>query len=581
MSEQSPWAPRSEDADSPEAAGPDSAQTSGGETSGGEASGGDSATAPAGQNPAAQSPAGDDPAGDSSPLDSPGPDAATALGAAVVLLALAGICALLGAHFVLGALRLAAGILAGAGLGAALLSLPGSRPRPRARRVLAAVLAVLVALALTVPAVLATRVAPLADRAAASIDALAEGDLVHSVPVPGSPVLVRRAGGTAQLLDEVGARPVEATGHDVLALSADGARLVRATGATTEVLSLDRSLSAPDGGFPTVSFEGTPLALDGDRIVLRHCSEGLCRLSGYDLTAPDEPLWVVSGSAETRGTDPAGTLVDARPAEPPGLLDAARATGVLPAIPLHFDPAQGWVQLDPTTGFPVGRILAGPEEECRIAAAGEASTAQDPLHTTPRVLTVCSGEDGALTATAFHDGEQLWESAPSPAGTWSVRLDQGRVLATGTEEGAEAPGEIVATERQADWTAPGGQGVRQVAAFSARIGIDGARMVVTNESGQLLAYDTADGTNTWTLALSSPDAAVRGSLDAGTAVVLDAVVREEPLEPRGTQRLRVIDATTGEVGVETLVAEDVGDVHAVGAGRALVTVAEESLLLVP
>jgi len=511
--------------------------------------------------------------------DADSPDAATVLGAAVVLLALAGICALLGEHLVLGALRLAAGILAGAGLGAAVLALPLGRLRPRPRRVIAAVLAVLVALALTVPAVLATRVAPLADRAEGSIEALAEGDRVHSVPVPYSPVMVRRADGAAQLLDAVGARSVEATGHDVLALSADGARLVRATGASTEVLALDRSLSAPDGGFPTLSFEGTPLALDGDRIVLRHCSEGLCRLSGYDLTAPEEPLWVVSGSAETRGTDPAGTLVEARPADPPGLLDAARATGVLPTIPLHFDPAQGWVQLDPESGFPVGRILAGPEEECRIAAAGEGSTAQDPLHATPRVLTVCSTEDGALTATAFRDGTELWESAPSPGGSWSVSLDRGRVLATGTEQGTDTPGEILATEQQADWTAPGGQGVRQVAAFSTRIGIDGARMVVTNESGQLLAYDTAEGTNTWTLPLSAPDAAVRGTLDAGTAVVLDAVVRERPLEPRATQRLRVIDAATGEVGMETLVAEEVGAVHAVGGGRALVTVGDRTLLL--
>ncbi|WP_262424589.1 hypothetical protein [Brachybacterium sp. Z12] len=62
-------------------------------------------------------------------------------------------------------------------------------------------------------------------------------------------------------------------------------------------------------------------------------------------------------------------------------------------------------------------------------------------------------------------------------------------------------------------------------------------------------------------------------------MVLDTVVREEPLEPRGAQRLRVIDAMTGEVTVEMLISEEVGAVHAVGGGRALVTVGGETLLL--
>src|SRR5699024_3664434 len=124
---------------------------------------------------------------------------------------------------------------------------------------------------------------------------------------------------------------------------------------------------------------------------------------------------------------------------------------------------------------------------------------------------------------------RVWESAPSPAGTWSVRIEGGRVLAAGTEEGAETPGEIIATEQRADWTAPGGQGVAQAAAFTARIGLDGETMVVTNEAGQLLAYELADGANTWTLPLSFPGAQVRGTLDAGTAVVLDEVERERSL----------------------------------------------------
>ena len=95
---------------------------------------------------------------DRAPAGEHAPDAATALGLAVVLLALAGISALLGGHFLLGALRLAAGVLAGAGLGVLLIALLGGRLRRRTRTLLAAGLALVVALALTVPAVLATRV---------------------------------------------------------------------------------------------------------------------------------------------------------------------------------------------------------------------------------------------------------------------------------------------------------------------------------------------------------------------------------------------------------------------------------------
>src|SRR5699024_478350 len=106
-------------------------------------------------------------------------------------------------------------------------------------------------------------------------------------------------------------------------------------------------------------------------------------------------------------------------------------------------------------------------------------------------------------------------------------------------------------------------------------------MVVTNESGQLLAYELADGANTWTLPLSSPEAQVRGTLEAGTAVVLDEVERERPLAPRSTRRLRIIDASSGEVRLEARVAGEVGAVHAVGGGRDLVTAGGQTLLLAP
>lgn len=513
------------------------------------------------------------------PEDGGSRDRATLIGLAVVLLAAAGICALLGSHFLLGALRLAAGILAGLGLGAVLLALLPARLAERPRVLVAGATALATMLVLTVPAVIATRVAPLADQAVLSIPALGEGDAVHSLPAPDSPVLVRRADGSAQVLIGQVPHSIEATPHDVLALSADGRRLVRATGASTEVILLDPTASTADGSLPSRSFEGTPIALDGDRLVQRTCSDGLCRNSGYDLGGSEEPLWVVSAPTETRGADPVGLEVAAVPGEAPGLLDAARATGVMPSVPLSFDPSQGWVQLDPGTGFPVGRILAGDEEECRIAATAEAVAAQDPLQASPLVITACSAEDGALTATAFRDGEVLWESAASPAGTWDVRIDHGRVLASGTEAGGDAPGEIIATEQRAAWTAPGGEGVAQAAAFTARIGLDGTAMVVSNESGQLLAYELADGANTWTLPLSTSEGEVRGTLSAGTAVVLDGVRRERPLEPRSTRRLRVIDVATGEVTSTDLVAAEVSAMHAVGGGRALVTVGDETLLL--
>lgn len=518
----------------------------------------------------------------SDPAQGPDRDRATLLGLAVVLLALAGVCALLGGHLLLGALRLAAGVLAGLGLGAALLALLPGRLAPRPRLLGAAAAALAAALLLTVPAVLSTRGAPLQDHAVLALDALGEGDAVHSLPLPGSPVLVHRASGEAQVLIGGAVHPLAASSHDVLALSADGTRLLRATGASTEVLLLDPTLSTPDGGLPSRTFDGSPVSLADDVLVMRSCEEGLCRHSGFDLAAPEEPLWVVSAPAQTRGQDPAGVPVPARAEEETGLLDALRASGVVPVLPLSFDPAQGWVQLDPATGFPVGRLLAGPDEECRIAVINEPVggpvAGADPRQEEPLVLTACSAEDGALTASAFRDGTRLWESAPSTAGTWSVRMDGGRVLAAGTgADGAE--GELVATEQRAGWTAPGGEGLAQAAALTARVGIDGTGMVVTNEAGQLLAYELADGANTWTLPLSSAGAAVRGTLDAGTAVVLDEARRDHPLAPRTAQRLRVIEASTGEVTVEVEVAGEIGALHPLGGGRALVTVGEQTLLL--
>jgi hypothetical protein len=497
-----------------------------------------------------------------------------------VLLALAGICALLAAHFLLGGLRLAAGVLAGAGLGVLVLALLGGRLRRRTRRLLAAGLALAAALALTVPAVLTTRLDPLERAAAATLAPLAEGDAVHSAPNGQGPLLVRRADGSAQLVTAgAESHDLEASAQDVLALSADGTRLVQVSGEVTRVHRLDGAADEPPALLAEVP--RSPLALADDVLVLRACEEGVCRLRGVDLAAPEEPLWTIGDAEETRGPDPAGLEVAARSGTPPGLLDAVRSTGVLPAVPLRFDPAQGWLQVDPATGFPVGGILAPAAAECRIAATTAPPDPQSLQEPGALVLTACTAEDGALTATALRDGRVLWESAPSPAGQWSVRLDTGRVLATGTEEGTDAEGEILASERDADWTAPGADGVRQAEAFTARIGIDGTRMVLTNEAGQLLAYDTASGANSWTLPLDAPEGEVRGGLAAGTAVVLDELERERPLDPRGAQRLRVITAQDGAVTEELLLDEEIRALHPASGGRALVTTDQRTVLLGP
>ena len=507
------------------------------------------------------------------PAPAPGPDAATALGLAVVLLALAGISALLGGHFLLGALRLAAGLLAGAGAGAFLLALLGGRLRRRVRILLVAGLALVVTLALTVPAVLATRPDRLERAAIATLAPLREGEAVHSAPDEQGPVLVRRADGTAQLVSaEAGVEEVEAAPEDVLALSADGTRLVQVTDELTRV-------SERGGGSAPVEVPGTPLALAGDVLVVRACEAGTCRLSGVDLGAPDQPLWTVSDAEQTRGPDPVGAELPAGDGAATGLLDAVAATGVLPEVPLRFDPDQGWLQVDPATGFAVGRVLAPADAECRIAATPAPSDPQALQQRGPQVLTVCAGEDGELTATAHEDGQVLWESASSPAGDWTVRLDAGRVLATGTEEGTTTEGEILASERQSAWEAPGGQGVEQAEAFTARLGIDGTRMVVTNASGQMVAYDTATGAHLWTLPLDSPDAEVRGGLGASTVVVLDEVRREHPLDPRGLRRLRVVDAADGTVTAELVTAEELTELRPLSGGRALISTEQQAVLL--
>lgn len=232
----------------------------------------------------------------------PRPDTTTAIGVAVTLLALAGLCAVLGQHFLVGWLRLAAGLLAGVGAGALVIVALG-----RFRRAVAfgtaGLVAVLLAAALTVPAVLSARPTPLEDAARVSIPALADGDRVTSLPLEGSPVLVRRADGTAELLRGTRVDTVDTADRDRVALSADGTRLIRVTGTPAETAVLD--LPADDAPQVRAIVPGAPLAMEGDLLVLRTCTAGMCRISGHDLAAeesgtstdPVPALWTISDGA--------------------------------------------------------------------------------------------------------------------------------------------------------------------------------------------------------------------------------------------------------------------------------------------
>lgn len=501
-------------------------------------------------------------------------DAVVAAGLAVVLGALAGVCALLGGQFLLGVLRLAAGLLAGLAVGALAVAVLGERTDRRDLvRGIAAALALVVAIALTVPALISARVPTLEDAALSRTDPLAEGDSVVSVGTAGAPVLLRRAAGGGQLLHGTRVDAVEGGAEDVLALTADGHRLLRIGADATTVLDL------PGTGAPqeAETLPGQVVALAGDLAVARTCTDGTCRLAGHDLAAadPTTPRWqVLDGSAEdpVRGPD-ADAAELAAPQAPtaddpgPGLLDAIRSTGRVPSVPLRRD-AAGWMQLDPRTGFAVGQVLAPADAACRIAATDPA-----PGESSPVVLTVCAGEDGALTASSFAGGTQQWTSEAGPAGDWSVRLEDGRVIASGEE------GEMVASGGQSAWTAPGGEGVAQASAFVTRIGIDGSRMIVTNDQGQVVAYDTATGQNPWSVPADAPADEVRGALATGTLALVTPPRRERALDPRGAERLRVIEAASGRVRVDLTARGRIQGVHPLGDGRVLVDTEDAALLV--
>jgi len=503
--------------------------------------------------------------------DAPGHDAATLLGIAVASLALGGVCWLLGAHLLIGALRLAAGVLLGLGAGVAVLALlararPGRRwsgLRP------AAALGLALALALTVPAAIGHRPDSLADAAIARLAPLAEGDGIIAGRTPDAPVLIHRATGPDELLDPAAGsvRSLPEADADRVLLAADGTRVLLVGAGSTRVLDASALGSAPP---PVAEVAGTPIALDGDLLVVQRPAESGCATSGHDLAAGEDAaaLW---------------TLLDATA----GGCEATRAlagsdapAALLPTVPVRTDPRQGILQMDPATGFPVGQVLAPAQENCRAHVTGpEPAPPGSMPGTEDLVLVVCSGEGGALSVRAFADGAPLWSSAPSPAGEWEVRADAGRVIASGTERGTDVPGEIVASRERAGWSAPGGPGIAPAGGFRARLGIDGTAMVVVNSGAQTVAYDTATGRQLWALPASRPDVEVTGTSAHGTSIVLDPAARTGALDPRDAQRLRVVDAD-GRVTTELVLRERPGSLHPLPGGRALLG-ASDALLLIP
>ncbi|MFC0675634.1 outer membrane protein assembly factor BamB family protein [Brachybacterium hainanense] len=492
------------------------------------------------------------------------PDRTVLPALALAALALAGVGALLGEHLLLGPLRLLAGLLAALGLALLVLALPLPRRRP-----LAALVAAAAALALTVPAVLAHRSVDLADAALASLPPLQGGDRVIVGADEASPVLIDRASGEDTLLDPASGRTaaVEAQGAEPL-LAADGSRLLLRRREATTVLDSSEALARTGGDGTTVAasapsgsreLPGSPLALDGDLLVMQSTERPGCVIRGYDLAEQAAaPVWTV------RDPGAADCPVGAAPED----------EGVLPRIAVRTDSRQGLVQIDPRTGFVLGGILSRPGTDCT------AQLSTGPADAGQHVVLVCAARDGALTARALAAGNELWRTEPSPAGSWETRVEDGRVLARGTEQGTDVSGELVASEASSSWTAPGGDGGAGLRPARARIGMDGAQMILVDTAGQVSALDTATGRPRWTVPLSSPQAPVTGALAHGTAVLLDPAPRAHALAPRDASRLRILDPA-GRQSVELTLEAAPAEIRPLPGGRALLTDDGALLLIGP
>lgn len=493
------------------------------------------------------------------------------LSLAVALAAVGAACWIVGEHRLQAPLRLLGGAIAGLTLGPLVLVVAG---RARRGRVVAVALAVLAALALTVPAVLAHRVGTLDGVEPAGLAPLGADDQVVSVAGTDEPsaILVRRAAGASQLVadDGMAVTDLATAAGDVAALSADGRYVTVAHAGSTQVASA----SDPARSRTVV---GTPVGLVGDVLVVRVCADERCDERGYDLrgTGPlDEPTWTVDVDVDAPVADAEGAaLTIGGPA--PSAADVGRQAGVLPDAVVRRAAGQGWAWVDPATGHLHGRVIAPDDGSCRVVAPASL----DDDGAVPPVVAVCAAADGALTASASRDGAPLWTSDASAPGDWTVRIDGGRVIADGTQSESGTAGEIVATEHDAAWSEPGGETVAEAGPYRAQVGVDGMDVVRVTAAGQAIAHDIATGETVWAEPVSEQGGPLRGALGARTAVLLDTEARTDALDPRAATRLRVIDSATGEVTVDGWSPHPVQDVRPVSAGRALVLVDDRMLLV--
>lgn len=413
-------------------------------------------------------------------------------------------------------------------------------------------------------------------RASSAGTATTSGSSAGSASGP-SAILVRRADGTAQLVapDGSSATDLGAAAGDVAALTADARYVVVVHDGATRIAPVDDPGSAR-------TVHGRPIAVVEDVLVVRACADSLCEERGIDLSAEPptgsgadadgDPLWAVdvdpgAPAAASEG-EPLTPGAPGRPVE-----DVGRATGILPAAIVRPATGQGWFWVDPATGFWEGRLIAPDDAACTAVAPASF----DDAGRTASVLGVCTAADGAVTVSAHAGGAPLWESDPSPAGELAVRAERGRVLAAGPlADGTET--QLVLTEARAEWTVPGGDRLAGDGPYAAQLGLDGSVTVYVTADGEAFAADIATGATIWDTRIGDDAAPLRGSLEHGTAVLIDDAPRTSALAPAAARRLRVV-TDDGREGVRQDAVRAPTDVRPVADGRAPVVDGDRVVLV--
>lgn len=508
--------------------------------------------------------------GDGAARGARGGDPLVRLALAVALVALGITAWLLGEDRLSAPLRLSGGALIGLGAGVLVLAVLGRSlaRRPRALRIATSAVALLTALALTIPAVAVHRAGTLGGPVLEGLEPLAADDRVVSVPgtqAP-SPILVLRVSGTAQLIAADGSRADDlgAVSGDAVALTPDARAVLVVHDGTT------RRAPATDPRAWT-ELEGEAIAAPEGLLVLRSCDETTCTDRAVPADDPAaEPLWSIDAGPGAPGPDAEGARLPG-PGAATGALAAVRDAGIVPSAAVRWTEGQGWFSVDPRTGFVHGRRIAGSEEPCRVVAPSSRTV----LDEVSPVMAVCTAEDGAVTVRAHRDGSPLWESAPTAPGAWRATVSGGRTVLEGRPADGSAGGLLVISEASAAATAPGGP--EADGAYRALVGVDGRDVVRITDDGRAVDHDLVTGELVWSAPVVGEE--VRGALGGRTTVLLDDRPREDALDPAGARRLRVVDDATGRVTVDRWSTDPPRDVRPVSAGRALVQT-DDGLLLV-